>query len=199
MSVAALITAVVLLQAPTIEMTISSNGTEIGKAWLTQKLDASGKKTHAKLILGEVRIVETAEYAMDGTPKSKVLVRTEGGRDMRIEARFQKDSVKLTAGDVSTIKFPSSGSLQAKSEFWFLQTKPPVNHVAEYQRFDMSTGKFSHCKVVYLGKDEITIAGKKVEANKVRIDNKTDAWLDDRGDPYRMVLEGGTRFERVSK
>ena len=191
--------AVLSLQAPTIEMSITAGGKEVGKAWLTQKLEAGAKKTYAKLILGEVRIVETAEYSMDGTPRSKILVHTASGKDTRTEAIFGPGSVKITgAGEPTTVAFPPRGSLQAKSEFWVLQTKPPVNHTVEYQRFDLSTRKFVPCTVKFVGREEITNRGKKVVANRVKVDGKTDAWLDERGDPYRMVLGGGTRFERVA-
>jgi hypothetical protein len=199
MTLAVAAAAVALVQAPIIEMSITSAGKEIGRAWLTQKLEGGSKKTYAKLILGNVRIVETAEYAMDGTPKVKSLTRTENGKDERIEARFESGKLRLINGaEVTTVDFPS-GSLKAKSEFWFLQTKPPINHVVEYQRFDLSTRKFAACKVVYVGRESISVAGKKHNANKVRVDDKTDAWLDERGDPLRMVIDGKTKFERVSR
>jgi len=179
-------------------MTITSGGKEVGKAWLTQKLESGAKKTYAKLILGDVRIVETAEYTMDGTPKVKVLTHTTMGKDIRIEAVFGPSNVKVTvAGQPTTVALPTNGSLQAKSEFWFLQTKPPVNHTVEYQRFDLSTRKFAPCKVTFVGREEITMHGKKLVANRVKVDGKTDAWLDERADPYRMVIDGGTRFERT--
>jgi hypothetical protein len=191
--------AAILVQAPTIHLTITTDGKKVGDAWLTQKLEPGGKKTHAKLILGETRIIETAEYAMDGTPKTKVLTQTAMGKDMTVEAVFGTTEVKVTvAGQLSTVALPTKSSLKAKSEFWFLQTKPPVNHSVEYQRFDLNTRKFVPCKVTFLGREEITTGGKKLTANRVKVDGKTDAWLDERGDPYRMVLEGGTRFERIA-
>ena len=197
--ITALVAAVVLVQAPTIHMAITTNGDKVGDAWLTQKLEAGVKKTHAKLILGETRIVETAEYAMDGTPKTKVLTHTSMGKTIKIEAVFDRSNVKVTnAGQPSTVAFPAKGSLQAKSEYWFIQTKPPLNHSVEYQRFDLNTSKFVPCKVTFVGREEIISGGKKITANRVKVDGKTDAWLDERGDPYRMVLEGGTRFERVA-
>lgn len=200
MTLVAIIAAVGLIQAPTIEMSITSDGTEVGKAWLTQKVESGAKKTYAKLILGDVRIVETAEYSLDGTPKAKVLTRTVSGKVERTEATFGTGAVRLiSGGQVTTIPLPAKGSLQAKSEFWFLQAKPPVNHTIEYLRLDLNERKFVPCKVTYIGKEQITLGGKQVAANRVRVDGKTDAWLDDRGDPYRMVISGGTRFERVVK
>ena len=197
--ITALVATAALAQAPTIHMAITTDGKQVGEAWLTQKLEPAGKKTHAKLILGKVKIIETAEYAMDGTPKSKVLTRTVNGIDERIEAVFSKSSVKLTGpGGGTTVDFPTGGSLQAKSEFWFIQTKPPVNHVVRYHRLDLATRSFVECTVKFVGRQEITIRGNKEVANRVKVDNKTDAWLDERGDPYRMVLEGGTRFERIA-
>ncbi|MEO7454148.1 MAG: hypothetical protein ABIV13_05230 [Fimbriimonadales bacterium] len=184
--------AVLAVQAPTIEMSITTDGKEVGKAWLTQKLEGGMKKTYAKLILGDVRIVETAEYAMDGTPKSKVMTHN----DKRIEAVFSASGVSVT-GVANPIPLPKS-EIKAKSEFWFIQTKPPVNHKVEYQRFDLVQGKFVPCTVLHVGKQEIEFKGKTISANVVRIDNKTNAWLDDRGDPYRMIVDGKTRFERIS-
>lgn len=197
--ITALAAAAILVQAPTIHMSITTDGKQVGDAWLTQKLEPAGKKTHAKLILGDVRIIETAEYAMDGTPKSKILTRTVNGVDERIEAIFSSSSVKVTGpGGATTLDLPTAGSLQAKSEFWFIQTKPSVNHTVKYHRLDIATRKFVDCTVKFIGREEITSRGKKVVANRVKVDGKTDAWLDERGDPYRMVLEGGTRFERIA-
>ena len=199
--VTALIAAAALsLQAPTIHMSITTDGKQVGEAFLTQKLEGGVKKTHAKLILGSVRIVETAEYSMDGTPKSKAMVRTANNQEERIEAVFLKDGVKVTGpGGGVTVDIPTRGTLQAKSEFWFIQTKPPINHSVVYQRFDLGTRKFVECKVTFVGREEITSGGAKVVANRVKVDGTTDAWLDARGDPIRMVLKGGTRFERLAK
>ena len=197
--ITALIATVVLVQAPTIHMSITTEGKQVGEAWLTQKLEGGVKKTHAKLILGDIRIIETAEYAMDGTPKVKAMTRTANGSEQKTEAVFSQAGLKVTwPGGSSDVTFPPRATLQAKSEFWFIQTKPPVNHTVEYQRFDLSTRKFVPCKVTFVGREEITTGRKKVAANRVKVDGTTDAWLDMRGDPYRMVLPGGTRFERVA-
>jgi len=199
MTLAALLTAIVLSPAPTIEMTISTDGREVGRAWMSQKLDATGKKTYAKLIMGEVRIVETAEYAMDGTPKLKVITRTEKDVSATTQAAFGAGKVTLTSGkETATVPYPEKGTLRALSEFWFLQTRPAKGHSVEYLRFDVYGAKFVPCKVAYLGKEDLEILGKKVPANRVRVDEKTDAWLDDRGDPYRMIIGGKTKFERVA-
>jgi len=199
MILAGLLTAIVLSPAPTIEMTISTDGREVGKAWMSQKLDATGKKTYLKLIMGEVKIVETSEYAIDGTPRLKISTRTENGASITTKATFATGKVTLTKGaETATIPYPDNGTLRALSELWFLQTKPAKGHRVEYLRFDLYTAKFVPCKVVYVGKEALTIRDKKVSTNRVRVDDKTDAWLDDRGDPYRLVIDGKTRFERVS-
>jgi hypothetical protein len=187
------------LPAPTIEMTISTDGKDVGKAWMSQKLDATGKKTYAKLIMGDVKIVETAEYAIDGTPKLKIITRTEKEVSVTTQASFANGKVTLTAGkETLTVPYPSNGTLRALSELWFLQTKPAKGHSVEYQRFDVYAAKFVPCKVVYQGKEDLEVSGKKVSANRVRVDDKTDAWLDERGDPYRMIIDGRTKFERVA-
>lgn len=199
MAIAALAALLVLAPAPTIEMAITSGGKAVGQAWLSQKLDASGKKTYAKLILGEVKIVETAEYAIDGSPRLKVVSRTEKGATVTTKAEFANGEVTLTAGkETKTVPFPEEGTLRAVSELWFLQTQPPKGHTVSYKRFDVYGAKFVDCKVVYVGKEEIRVMGKAVQANRIRVDDKTDAWLDSRGDPYRMVIDGKTRFERVA-
>jgi hypothetical protein len=199
MTLAAILTAAVLLPAPTIEMTISTDGKDVGKAWMSQKLDATGKKTYAKLIMGDVKIVETAEYAIDGTPKLKIITRTEKEVSVTTQASFANGKVTLTAGkETLTVPYPSNGTLRALSELWFLQTKPAKGHSVEYQRFDVYAAKFVPCKVVYQGKEDLEVSGKKVSANRVRVDDKTDAWLDERGDPYRMIIDGRTKFERVA-
>lgn len=194
-----MLAAAVLVQGPTIEMSISTEGREVGKAWLSQRLDATGKKTYAKLIMGDTKIVETAEYGLDGTPKIKISMRTQGASSVRSEALFSNGKVTLKSGDsTTTVLYPEAGSLKALSELWFLQTKPKANHVVEYQRFDLYTQTFVPCKVIYVGKENIEIRGKSISANRVKVDSKTDAWLDDRGDPYRMIIDGKTRFERVA-
>lgn len=199
MSIAAALVAVVALQGPTIEMSILSNDREIGKAWLSQRLDSAGKKTYAKLIIGDIKIVETAHYKPDGTPISKTSIRTEAGKDLTTEATFADGKVTFKSPTgTTTVPFPATG-IRALSELWFLQTKPPLNHTVTYQRFDLNQGKFVPCKVVYQGKESIRIGDKTFSAHKVRIDDKTEAWLDERGDPYRMVIEGATRFERVGQ
>lgn len=199
MTVAAVLTAILLAPPPTIEMAITTDGKEVGAAWMSQKLDVNGKKTYAKLIMGDVKIVETAEYTIDGSPKLKIITRTEKGVSATTQASFADGKVTVTAGKESaTVAFPEKGTLRALSELWFLQTKPAKGHTVEYQRFDIYGGKFVPCKVVYLGKDDIEVQGKKVSANRVRVDNKTDAWLDERGDPYRMIIDGKTKFERTA-
>lgn len=199
MTLAALLTAIALAPAPTIEMTISTDGREVGKAWMSQKLDATGKKTYAKLIMGDIKIVETAEYAIDGTPRLKVITRTEKEASTTTQASFASGKVTLTSGkNTAIVPYPERGTLRALSELWFLQTKPGKGHSVDYQRFDVYGAKFVPCKVVYLGKEDLEVLGKKVSANRVRVDEKTDAWLDERGDPYRMIIDGKTRFERVA-
>lgn len=181
-------------------MSISTDGREVGKAWLSQRLDATGKKTYAKLIMGDTKIVETAEYGLDGTPKLKISTRTLGANTVRFEALFSNGKVSLKSGDTTTtVLYPEAGSLKALSELWFLQTKPKANHIVEYQRFDLYAKAFVPCKVIYVGRETIEILGKKTSANRVKVDSKTDAWLDDRGDPYRMIIDGATRFERVAR
>jgi hypothetical protein len=190
----------IVIQGPTIEMSITQAGQEVGKAWLSQKIDAGSKKTFAKLIMGDVKIIETAEYSLDGTPRNKTISRTELDKTVKTEAIFGKAGVSFRSGEYrQQIPLPTKGSTRALSELWFIQTKPKPNQSVEYERFDLYGGAFVHCKVQYVGKEIITVGGVAVSANKVRVDGKTDAWLDDRGDPYRMVIDGKTKFERIGK
>lgn len=194
------------------KLTVTRNGKVIGRITVTSKITEDGAKIdemsmsrteNGKTV--DLRIV--SNFAADGKPTRKFMAMSLAGTTERhqVVATFTGEGVHVqvlpssaTSGrDVAT---PQGSETRQGDEFWFIRDRPKVGMTLSSSVFDLSSGAWAPRKVTYLGETELTVAGKRVRAYKVRSSIGPVSvlqYLDSRGLPLRLE-QGGLIFERIN-
>jgi hypothetical protein len=185
-----------------------SAGWEGSAEVLTKRLDDGGKYVRLTLNLrhangaksdvvqestydasGEpVRFLQTS--VAPGVPRSSTVVvfdalgaevTTQRGEDRKTERVSKPDGVRTAA----------------RSELWFLATKPVPGAEVGFSRFVMAERAWKPETARYHGLREIVVGGKAVKAHLVTV-GEAKAFVDDAGDPWRLET-GGVVLERTER
>ena len=195
--------------ADEVKMTISGSAGRTGSATIVNRIQKDGSKyvqlsMELRSTSGQiVNIVQESVYDKTGRPIRKIQTTdTKGGVRQEIVAQFENGKVRVRATQNgkttrSTVFVPTGKSINAKSEFWFVRDKVPAGGKTTYMRFDLQTMDWVEETAVYRGTREIRVGGKKVKAHLIEMGD-VKAYVDDRGDPWRVVMEG-VLMERVTK
>lgn len=192
-----------------IVMTVSSDGSPVGAARMTQKLGEDGAKSISVLLdildakgKPSVSVRQVSSYAKDGTPVRILLETTRNGgkeRTMRV-ATFDESGAHLIieekgARTPKDIPLAKESPRSNPAEFWFLRDKPTKGARTGYYRFDIAKGEWVLASTEYVGKKSVKVSGKDVELHEVRYGSSI-SYLDDSGMP-QVVENGRLRFERI--
>lgn len=177
-----------------VKLTISGAGMKgVGTAY--QALNKDGSKTQrisTRVTSGgrTAEIVDEALCSSTGRPMRRVVKTTVDGKLQQIiTVGFgNKDvSVKIQAGGSTrstSVAYPQ-GKIEAKSEFWFINSKPAPGGFDEYYRFNVEGLNWEKTKIVYQGPQTIKLNEKDVTGHLV-VSDRGKAWLDGKGDPLKM-------------
>jgi hypothetical protein len=191
-----------------VSMRISGAAGLTGKAKVVNKLQEDGSKyvlmeMELRSTDGQiVNVLQESVYDKAGMPVRMIQnTSTAGGKEQKIVAVFSGGSVKLrvTVGDKNTeetLQIPAGTNPFAKFEFWFIRDKVTAGGKTGYSRFDLQTSKWERVEATYHGVRDIKVDGKAVKANLVEIGG-AKAYVDDKGDPLRVEMQGIV-LERVS-
>jgi hypothetical protein len=170
-----------------------------GSADVTITIKADGSKeyrfvSHLKDSSGTAEMIDVQTWAKSGRPLSHtVKTSTSSKLQQTIVVSYGvKDvTIKVTAGGktrTTTSAIPK-GTLEAKSEFWFLTTKPAKGAVDQFNRFSTSDMAWEKVKVVYTGPATVKINGKNFAGHLIT-DNSGKWYLDGKGDVLKLVWPG---------
>jgi hypothetical protein len=186
------------------DLEIYRESTKVGSAKTYYKYRDNGTlyvQIKMEVTLGGATVVVTHEsnYDKDGNPTRKYFRMTGSNVSKMIQVTFQNRVANViveegTGRKTFQIPAPEKSEIRMKSEFWFVNTTPKVNEEWKCYRFSIDDLKWVETKVVYLGKENISIRDKKFDAHKVQQDNAI-VWVDEKKDIIRMVQDS-LRFER---
>lgn len=195
--------------ADEVKMTISGSAGLKGTATIVNKIQKDGSKyiqlsMELRSMTGQiVNVLQESVYDKTGRPVRKIQTTdTKGGARQEIVAIFERGEVRVRSTQDgkttrSSVYIPMGKNINAKSEFWFVRDKVPAGGKSTYMRFDLMTSKWVEETAVYKGTREIRVGGKRVTAHLVEM-GEVKAYVDDKGDPWRLELEG-ILLERVTK
>lgn len=184
-----------------VKMKISGKGLT-GTSTASTKLNPDGSKlqrmTTKVTSNGQTaEIIDESLCSKTGRPLRHTVKTSVGGKlQQTIIAGFgnKEVSVKIQAGGQTkstTVAYPKGASLDVKSEFWFITSKPAPGGTDQYYRFNVENLTWEKTKVVYQGVQTIKVNGKDVKGH-LMVGDKGKAWLDDKGDPLKMEWGGVT-------
>lgn len=185
----------------TVTLRVTADSGLKGTATATNRLlDDGTKESHMTMTLRDaagstVKIVQESSYASDARPIFKRQSTWIGdGEQQTVVATFNKGSVSIDVAaqgrtDHSEVALPLDTTICEKFEFWFLRDAIPVKGVNAFYRFDLVSRTFEKTKAVFEGARTIRVNGKTVRANLVVVDD-TSFYLDEKGDPYKIVSPG---------
>ncbi|MBL8064911.1 MAG: hypothetical protein JNM34_03530 [Chthonomonadaceae bacterium] len=148
----------------------------------------------------ETDVLEESTYDSKGRPVRMLQTTHASGKKTSTSVNFTEEGAQVVTNKSGTMKtnlvvFPE-GTTANPTVFWFCRDKPEKGRSVEYYLFRLSESSWSKAKSRYDGDEDIVVSGRKVTAHVVRIGEVT-SWLDDKGDPYRIELQGLT-LERTN-
>lgn len=182
--------------SPTVKMSITLGGKNVGTAWITEKLtEDGGKRSQTKLILAnnglKSTFIDEVEYDKEGYPVRKY-VRRQGpdGQEMRIATFGDRLAEVVTEMNgkrsTQTVKAPEGCETRAASEFWFIKNQPRVGQTDVYYRFDMDQLAWIETKVKYEGMRDLELGGQIMRTHCVTLAGMAKTWLNDLGRPLKV-------------
>ncbi len=202
-----LLSAYVVAYSGTVTLKVSGSSGLKGTAIVFNEMQNDGSKvSRMEMTLTDpkgqsVMIVQETIYQKSGVPKQKSQTTTiEGVPTYTIVAIFERGVVRLQAvmygkSSETTIPVPTDLTIAEKFEFWFCRDKIPLKGQNTFYRFDLSTLKFERTKSIYQGRRSIMVGQRVRTANLVQVGD-SKIYLDDRGDPIRIVSPG-VLMERI--
>lgn len=189
--------------AQSTNLSVFYNSARVGSAVMTRQIATDGRLiTGVAMTLRSgsqtVTVTQQSEYDEAGYPKSKLQKRNASGASESITVTFNGPvATVVTESKGSTRQFrvtaPTGAEIRALSEFWFIKTPPTIGEKYSYYRFDMTLQRWTKTTVECLRKEEITVAGKTLNAFFVD-HGDLRGWSDEKGRPLRLI-SGNLKFE----
>lgn len=186
------------------DLDIYRESTKVGSAKTYYKYRDNGTlyvQIKMEVVLGGATVIITHEsnYDKDGNPTRKYFRMTGSNVSKMIQVNFQNRVANViveegTGRKTFQVPAPEKSEIRMKSEFWFVNTIPKVNEEWKCYRFSMDELKWVETKVVYLGKENVSIRDKRFESHKIQQDSAI-VWVDEEKNIIRMVQDS-LRFER---
>ncbi len=178
----------------------------VGSATLVNKVQTDGTKyvrLTMKLAKGSepaTDVLQESSYNGKGEPVRMLQTTKNGPVKTSVVVTFTAEGAQVIAdhgdGPKTNMVVNPAGSTANPSEFWFVGKAPKTGDSFEYFMFRLSDQSWQKSKVKFVGKQDIVVGGKRVSANLVQ-SGEAKAFLDDKGDPYRIEV-GGLTLERAS-
>lgn len=174
-----------------------------GKAIVLNEMRADGSKSSKmEMTLTDsngksILVTQEASYGASGVPVFKSMkTQVEGLPTQTIVAAFSSHNVTLTSmigenASETSLPVPTDLTIAEKFEYWFCRDKIPVKGQNSFYRFDLTTLTFERTTSIYVGRKSITTGGRTRMAHLVQVGD-SKIYLDDAGDPYRIVSPGVT-------
>lgn len=180
------------------KMVLKAAGTELGSATFDISLMPNGGiKTIQDIEVSAggqtLSYKDVSIYDKTGRPLSTEETQVQAGKTQVVAVTYgpKAATVVVTANGKSTTKTlpnPKDGSIASPSEFWFVRDRPKKGTVDASYSVDPKTRTWTLEKTKYVGDDTLTVLGKKVTAHKITVDNRGTIWLDDKGNPYKILV-----------
>jgi hypothetical protein len=184
----------------------------LGYATVSQRLTSDGgKQVELRMEFQEAGMPKallhkTSTYDKLGRPTRMVLEMT-GPAHVESIATFDSEGATCTRmahGVAKGSKIPraSTAPWSNVSEFWFLRDKPKEGQTVQTLLFSIDHNEWELTQIRYLGRREIKVSGKTVQANAIESTangRTTTAYVSDAGDPIVLELGEEFRMEEIVK
>ena len=127
------------------------------------------------------------EYQMDGTPVQQWQEGFWGNRWNRFETRYSRNGAEQRINETTNRTPLGDWALRDPTVLWFWHTDPKVNERVVVTYLAQNQITTSQIQYTYEGDEELTLAGRTVQAHRVREDPVgttgvyTIWWYDDQG------------------
>jgi hypothetical protein len=193
--------------APSLQYTVTGPDGLKGTASLVNQVQDDGSKyvrLSMSLVYGngdKAEVLQESSYDKVGRPVRKLQTVHAAGTRRSVVVTFNEAGAKVVEDQgsgpkTSLVSPPDGADTKVVTEFWFVRDKPKVGQTATYYAFRPNQKDWVEIKARYEGTKEIVAAGKRVTANLL-VMGEIKAWVDDRGDPYRLEVAGVTLERRA--
>ncbi|MBI5707578.1 MAG: hypothetical protein HZC36_11390 [Armatimonadetes bacterium] len=188
--------------------TIKVNGKAVGTASLTQTLLPGGEKvvqSRVEMASGanaKVFVTGNSRYDSRGNPLRQFIETITVGPASRrqVTATFDATGAHAIVDEsgvrkVVDVPLVDTAPRADPTQFWALRTPPKAGTRVQFYRFDAVLLKWNLTTAIYVGQKEVAYGKAKIKVHVIN-DDRAVTWVDERGLPVRIELDGSL-LERI--